>query len=111
MRQDSEQWLDNYAKYQFVEFYRQRIDELKYVQRNLIKILASETEKEEEKQDKIIINQLSKTIAEISKTLADFDMAPPMMSKILDLISTNYSAKRNQESEEIRRIKNFRQQV
>jgi len=111
MRQDSEQWLDNYAKYQFVEFYRQRIDELKYVQRNLIKILASETEKEEEKQDKIIINQLSKTIAEISKTLADFGMAPPMMSKILDLISTNYSAKRNQESEEIRRIKIFRQQA
>jgi hypothetical protein len=52
-RKDSEQWLDNYAKYQFVEFYRQRIEELEYVQRNLIKILASETEKEdEEKQDK-----------------------------------------------------------
>ena len=38
-RIDSEEWLDNYAKYQFVEFYRQRIDELEYVQRNLIKVL------------------------------------------------------------------------
>ena len=47
-RKDSEECLDNYAKYQFVDFYRQRIDELEYVQRNLIKILASETEKEDE---------------------------------------------------------------
>ena len=35
-----EEWLDNFAKYQFVEFYRQRMDELEYVQRNLLKILA-----------------------------------------------------------------------
>jgi valyl-tRNA synthetase len=60
------------------------------------KILASETEKvkekfktlslentkqedeeaEEEEEDKTIINQLSKTIAESSKVLAEFGMAP-----------------------------------
>ena len=34
-----EAWLDYYAKYQFVEFYRKRIEELEYVQRNLIKVL------------------------------------------------------------------------
>ena len=48
------------------------MEELEYVQRNLIKMLTSETEKEEEKQDKTIINQLSKTIAEIFKVLARF---------------------------------------
>ena len=36
-RGDSEEWLDYYARYQFVEFYRKRIDEFEYVQRNLIK--------------------------------------------------------------------------
>ena len=66
-RIDSDEWLDNYAKYQFIEFYRQRINELEYVQRNLLKVLTEETEKEEGKQDKTIINQLSKTIAESSK--------------------------------------------
>jgi hypothetical protein len=60
--QNSEQWIDNFAKYQFIKFYRKRIEVLEYVQRNLIKVLASETEKKEEKQDKTIINHLSKTI-------------------------------------------------
>ena len=89
-RGDSEQWLDYYARYQFVEFYRKRMEELEYVQRNLLKVLIEETEKEEEKQDKTIINQLSKTIADNSKVLAEFGMAPPFVSKIKDMISMNY---------------------
>jgi hypothetical protein len=90
-RGDSEQWLDNYAKYQFIEFYRQRIDELKYVQTNLIKILASETEKEEEKQNKVLINQLAKTISENSKVLAEFGLAPPILAKIKSMIPLDVS--------------------
>ena len=109
-REDSEQWLDYYAKYQFIEFYRKRIDELEYVQRNLLKVLAAETEKEEEKQDKTIINQLSKTIAENSKVLAEFGMAPPVLSRIKDVISVNYFNSKNgnskdEEEEEIRNIR------
>ena len=49
-RGESEEWLDYYAKYQFLEFYRKRIEELEYVQKSLLKVLAWETEKEEEKQ-------------------------------------------------------------
>ena len=30
-RGDSEQWLDYYARYQFVEFYRKRMEELEFV--------------------------------------------------------------------------------
>jgi hypothetical protein len=37
-RKDSEVWLDHYEKYQFVEFYRKRVEELEYVQRNLSSI-------------------------------------------------------------------------
>lgn len=69
-KRDSEQWLDYYARYQFIEFYRKRIEELEYVERNLLKVLIEETEKEKEKQDKTIINQLSKTIADNFKVLS-----------------------------------------
>ena len=34
-RGESELWLDYYAKYQFVEFYRKRMEELEFVQRTL----------------------------------------------------------------------------
>jgi hypothetical protein len=109
-RGESEQWLDSFARYHYVEYYRKRIEEIEFVQRCLLKLLAEETEKEKEKQDKTVINQLSKTIAEISKTLSDFGMAPPILSKISNLISSNYNGQRNQDSEEFRRLK-IRQQA
>ena len=39
-RGESEQWLDSFVKYQFVEHYRKRIEDLKYVQSDLLKVLA-----------------------------------------------------------------------
>jgi DNA-directed RNA polymerase subunit L len=88
-RGDSEQWLDYYARYQFVEFYRKRIEEIELVQRKLLKILIEETDKQAEKQDKTLINHLAKTIADNSKVLAEFGMAPPFVSKIKNMISMN----------------------
>ena len=110
-RGDSEQWLDSFVRYQYVEFYRKRMEDLEYVQRCLLKLLAEETEKEREKQDKTIINQLSKTMAEISKTLADFGMTPPILSKISNIVSMNYNGQGNQDSEELRRLRILRQQA
>jgi hypothetical protein len=106
---ESEQWLDYYAKYQFVEFYRKRMEELELVQRTLLKALIHEIEKNE-KQDKSIINQLSKTIADNSKVLSDFGMAPPILSKIKSLITMNHSAENKEVNEdEIRQIRITRQ--
>jgi len=110
-RGDSDQWLDSFVKYHYVEYHRKRIEVLEYVQRCLLKLLAEETEKGREKQDKTIINQLSKTIAEISKVLADFGTAPPILSKISNLISMNYNGQGNQDSEELKRIRTLRQQA
>jgi len=106
-RIDSKVWFDIYAKYQFVEFYRQRIEELEYVQRNLIKILAQETEKPEDQKDKSIINHLAKTIADNSKVLFDFGVAPPVLSYIKSVISENYfnSQGNNKDNEEINAIR------
>ena len=44
-RGDSEQWLDYYARYQFIEFYRKRMEELELVQRKLLKTFIDETDK------------------------------------------------------------------
>ena len=40
------------------------MEELEFVQRTLLKALVEEKEKSEDKKDKSIINQLSKTIGE-----------------------------------------------
>jgi len=79
-RGESEQWLDYYAKYQFIEYYRKRMEELEFVQKKLLKALIEETEKKENP-NKLLINQLSKTIAENSKVLAEFGFAPPLLSR------------------------------
>ena len=88
-RGDMGEWLDFYSRHHFVEHYRKRIEELEFVQK---KILASETEKEEEeKQNKSLINQLAKTIADNSKVLAEFGLAPPILAKIKSMIPLDIS--------------------
>jgi hypothetical protein len=79
-RKDSDQWLDFFARYQYVEYYRKIMEDLEYVQRTLLKALLDEKEKLEDKQDKTLINHLSKTIADNSKVLSEFGIAPPILS-------------------------------
>ena len=57
------------------------MDELELVQRTLLKALMDETEKSEN-QNKSLINQLSKTIADNSKVLGGFGMAPPFFLEL-----------------------------
>ena len=95
-RVDSEQWLDTYAKYQYVEFFRKRIEELEFVQKTLLQALV------EEKENKSLINQLSKTIAENTKVLGAFGLAPPILSKMQSVLSGNYNnSPRNKMDEDI----------
>jgi hypothetical protein len=112
-RGESELWLDYYAKYQFIEYYRKRVEELELVQKTLLQVLVEEKEKEKEQQDKTLINQLSKTIAENTKTLGSFGLAPPILSKMQSALSCNYKdSQRNKvDDEEIERIKNLTQNV
>jgi hypothetical protein len=104
-RRESEQWLDYYAKYQYIEYYRKRMEELELVQRTLLKALIEETEKKEENPNKLLINQLSKTIGENSKVLAEFGFAPPLLSRIKSLITGNYNTENNKVNEDIERIR------
>jgi hypothetical protein len=107
-RGESETWLDYYAKYQYIEYYRKRMEELEFVQKKLLKALIEETEKKENQQNKLLINQLSKTIAENSK--AEFGFAPPLLSRIKSLITIKYDAEEKNnnddvDNEDLRRLK------
>ena len=106
----ADQWLDSFARYQYVEYYRKRIDELEYVQSTLLKLLIEEKE-EKEQQNKTLINQLSKTIADNTKILAEFGYAPPLLSKIKNLISENYYPTNKEVDDEIKRIQLQRQNI
>jgi len=106
-RGESEAWLDNYAKYQYIEYYRNRMEELELVQKKLLKLLIEETEKEDLQKDKSMINHLAKTLADNSKVLFDFGVAPPVLSYIKSVISENYfnSQGNNKDNEEINAIR------
>jgi hypothetical protein len=41
-RGESEQWFDEYSRYQYVEHDRKRIEELELVQKTLLKVLKEE---------------------------------------------------------------------
>jgi len=59
----------------------------------------------DEKKDKTLINQLSKSIADNSKVLAEFGFAPPLLSKIKSLTSENYSPANREVDDEIKKIR------
>ena len=107
-RGESELWLDYYAKYQFIEYYRKRVEELELVQKKLLRALIEQTEKKENP-NKLLINQLSKTIGENSKILAEFGMALPLLSRIKSLIMIKYDPAKNNnndvDNEDLGRLK------
>src|SRR6476619_4252127 len=53
------------------------------------------TNKKKENPNKLLINQLSKTIGENSKILAEFGMALPLLSRIKSLIMIKYDPAKN----------------
>ena len=87
-RGDADQWLDTYAKYQYIEFFRKRIEDLEFVQKTLMQALVEE---KDQMKNKYLMNQLSKTIAENTKVLGSFGLAPPILSKMQSAITDNYN--------------------
>ncbi|HEY6534811.1 MAG TPA: hypothetical protein VIY08_03235 [Candidatus Nitrosocosmicus sp.] len=77
---------------------------MELVQKKILKTFIDETEKSEEKQNKILINQLAKTISDNSKVLAEFGMAPPIIAKIKSMISLDMETINNKNSKELMTI-------
>ncbi|MDN5845288.1 MAG: hypothetical protein L0H53_03335 [Candidatus Nitrosocosmicus sp.] len=84
---NSEQWLDKFVRFELFDFYRKRIEEVKLVQKELIRLFAQEASKNENEKDsnvqnKQLMNQLAKTINDNSKILSEMGMGPPFLAKL-----------------------------
>jgi hypothetical protein len=79
------EWLQDFAMVKMADFYRTRIDEMEYIQKQLLLIFEEEASKTEKK-NKYLMDKLAKTIGENSKILADFGMAPPIVAKIKQML-------------------------
>ena len=62
--------------------------------KKLLRALIEQTEKKENP-NKLLINQLSKTIGKNSKVLSEFGMALPLLSRIKSLIMIKYDSAKN----------------
>lgn len=87
----SEQWLDNFVRFGLLNFYKERLEEMALVQNILIKQYLKEAHKKEDerkdgKQNKILMNQLAKTISDNSKVMSEIAVGPATMAKLLSLI-------------------------
>lgn len=82
----ADDWLDYHTRTELGSFYRQRIEELQYIQKNLFQILDAEKDKGPDKMNVYKYNQIAKTAIENSKVLAEFGLAPPVLSKIKQLL-------------------------
>ncbi|MDF0682481.1 MAG: hypothetical protein P0116_16105 [Candidatus Nitrosocosmicus sp.] len=90
-RPSPEEWLDNFVRFGLVDFYKKRIQEVELTQKYLIELYLheinkKESDKESNNQNKMLINQLAKTISENSKTITEFGMGSATIAKLLTLI-------------------------
>lgn len=88
-RKSSEQWLDNFCKNGgLVGFYKQRLDETLFVQKELLKLYADEANKKDTntKQNRILMAKLAKTISDNSKNLSELGMSPVILAKLKSLV-------------------------
>lgn len=89
------EWLDKYAREQLADFYRQRIEELQLLQANLFLILDQEKSKGLDKMNVYRYNTIAKTIIENSRVLSEYGMAPPIISKIKELLPVDINELNN----------------
>lgn len=88
-RQTSEQWLDNFCRSEgIVDFYKQRLDELLFVQRTLMNLYVEEANKKDTitRQNRALMSKLAKTISDTSKNLSEVGMSPIILAKLQSLI-------------------------
>ena len=77
------------------------MEEWEFVQRKLLKALIKKQKKKRENNQNIsLIDQLSKTIADNSKVLAEFGLGLSVLSKIKSLITIKYNAENNNDDED-----------
>ncbi|MDR4491187.1 MAG: hypothetical protein R2685_09855 [Candidatus Nitrosocosmicus sp.] len=87
----SEQWLDNFVRFGLLDFYKERLEEMTLVQNILVKHYLKESHKKEDekkdgKQNKVLMNQLARTITDNSKVMSEIATGPATIAKLLSMI-------------------------
>lgn len=93
---NSEQWLDNFVRFGLLDFYKEQFQMMETIQNILIKHYIKEAHKEEDekkdgRQNKVLMNQLAKTITDNSKIMSEIAVGPATIAKLLSMIPKQLS--------------------
>lgn len=88
---NAEQWLDNFVRFGLLDFYKEQFQMMESVQNILIKQYIKEAHKKEDEkkdgnQNKVLMNQLAKTITDNSKIMSEIAAGPATIAKLLSMI-------------------------
>ncbi|PIN82301.1 MAG: hypothetical protein COV65_07145 [Nitrosopumilales archaeon CG11_big_fil_rev_8_21_14_0_20_33_24] len=86
-------WLNNQARFGFVSEHKKRIDEMEMVLRKLMKLLLSETAKDESKQDRHLILKTLSQIESANKRLSELSLGSPVIAEIKNQVKEKENAK------------------
>lgn len=80
----SSEWLDTFCKKGIIDHYWTLIKGLNFGHRVALELIAKEMAKE--KPNGFLVNQLLKTLGDLSTRLSEMGMSPPMVAKLYSLI-------------------------
>ncbi len=84
------EWIDIFCKSQVIDYYWQRIKEVELTQKYLIQRYLKEVEKiKTGEDDPNVLSKLATNIRENNKLLAELGMAPPILSRLQEIIPQN----------------------
>jgi len=90
---ECQDWLNHQARFGFVIEHKKRIDEMEIVQRELMRLLLSETTKDESAQNKDLILKTLSQIESANKRLAELNLGSPVIAEIKNQIEERDNAK------------------
>ncbi len=90
IREIASEWLDIFCKSQVIDYYWQRIKEVELTQKYLIQRYLKEVEKiKTGEDDPNVLSKLATSIRENAKMLTELGMAPPILSRLQEIIPKN----------------------
>lgn len=92
-KDECQNWLNNQARFGFVSEHKKRIDEMEIVQSELMKLLLSETTKDESEQNKDLILKILSQIESANKRLAELNLGSPVIAEIKNQVKERENAK------------------
>jgi len=90
---ETQSWMNYQARIGFVIEHKKRINEMEIVQKELMKLLLSETIKDENKQNKELILKISSQIESANKRLSELNLGSPVIAEIKNQVKEKENAK------------------